>query len=415
MNETNQTSQAPQLRSAMVFQKARRRFSLAIPLLVLVALVNALTCLAQDAPAPRNVDLSASDGTKLKATYFAASKPGPGVLLLHQCNQQRHSWDEVAGRLAASGIHVLTLDYRGYGESGGTPYKDLPPGEVGKLVEEKWPGDVDVAFAYLQSQPGVSHEIAGAGGASCGVNQSIQLARRHPEVQTLVLLSGNTSRDGREYLHKSEKLPGFFSAADDDGGAVELMQWLYSLSSNPGSKFVEYQTGGHGTNMFAAHQELPGMIVDWYVQTLVKTPGSAPATTSRRLTDTNILQLIDSPGGAAKAAQKLADARKKDPKANLFSEGLVNVLGYEHLQEGDTKGAVEILKLNVTAYPNSPNVYDSLSDAYLADGQKDLARENAKKALQLLASDTTDDEELRKGIRESAEAKLKQLGENAKN
>jgi dienelactone hydrolase len=416
-NQSNHAAQASRTAMPMHFQKACRALSFAILLLVLVALVSTLTCQAQDAPAPRTVDLAASDGTKLKATYFAASKPGPGLLLLHQCNQQRHSWDELAGRLAASGIHVLTLDYRGYGESGGTPYKDLPPGEAGKLAEEKWPGDVDVAFAYLTAQPGVSHSIAGAGGASCGVNQSIQLARRHPEVQTLVLLSGNTSRDGREFLHKSAKLPGFFSAADDDGGAVELMQWLYSLSTNPGSKFVEYQTGGHGTNMFAAHKELPGMIVDWYVQTLMKTPGSAPALTqiSRKADNTNILQLIDSPGGAAQAEQKLADARKKDPNANLFSEGLVNVLGYEHLQAGDTKGAVEILKLNVTAYPNSPNVYDSLSDAYLADGQKDLARENAKKALKLLASDSTDDEQLRKGIQESAEAKLKELGENAKN
>jgi dienelactone hydrolase len=401
----------------MPFWKACRTLSLSIPLLVLVALASALTCLAQDAPAPRTVDLAASDGTKLKATYFAAYKPGPGVILLHQCNQQRHSWDEVASNLAASGIHVLTLDYRGFGESGGTPVKDLPPADFGKVMQEKWPGDIDVAFTYLQAQPGVSHTIAGAGGASCGVNQSIQLARRHPEVQTLVLLSGNTTRDGREFLSKSEKLPGLFSAADDDGGAVEVMQWLYSLSTNPGSKFVQYQTGGHGTNMFVAHKELPTMIVDWYVQTLVKTPGSAPAAaaSSHRPVDTNILQLIDSPGGAARAQQRLEDARKKDPKANIFNEALVNVLGYEHIQDGDTKGAVEILKLNATAYPNSPNVYDSLSDAYLANGQKDLARENAKKALQLLASDTTDDEQRRKGIQESAEDKLKDLGENAKN
>jgi predicted Zn-dependent protease len=94
----------------------------------------------------------------------------------------------------------------------------------------------------------------------------------------------------------------------------------------------------------------------------------------------------------------------------LFSEGIVNILGYEHLQAGDTKGAVEILKLNATAYPDSPNVYDSLSDAYLADGQKDAARENAKKAIQLLASDTTDPEAQRKLIQESAEGKLQQLG-----
>ena len=40
--------------------------------------------------------------------------------------------------------------------------------------------------------------------------------------------------------------------------------------------------------------------------------------------------------------------------------------------------------------PNSPNVYDSLADAYLAGGQKDLARHNAQKALDLLPSDTSD-------------------------
>ena len=110
-------------------------------------------------------------------------------------------------------------------------------------------------------------------------------------------------------------------------------------------------------------------------------------------------------------AQQLAAVQQKNPKAKLWDEGLVNAIGYEHLQEGDTKGAIEILKLNASAFPGSANVYDSLSDAYLADGQKDLARENAKKALQTLATDTTATEAFRKGIQESAEGKLKQLGE----
>ena len=369
------------------------------------------SCAAQEVPAPRVVDLKAADGTKLKATYFAAAKPGPGVLLLHQCNQQRKNWDDLAGRLAGTGINVLTLDYRGYGESGGTPYKDLAQDEVTKVVTEKWPGDVDTAFSYLVAQPGVTRGTVGAGGASCGVNQSIQLARRHPEVKSLVLLSGNTDRDGRGFLRRSEKLPMMLGAADDDGAAVEVMQWLFELSMNPGSKFVHYTSGGHGTEMFAAHKELPGTIVDWYVQTLVKTPGSAPAVSvlSKRGAPV-ILEAIDLPGGASAIAERLAEARRRDPKANLFSEAIANQLGYEHLQSGDSQGAVEILKLNAVAYPNSPNVYDSLSDAYLADGQKDLARENAKKALELLKSDTTDPEAQRKAIQESAETKLKQLG-----
>src|SRR6266849_3138047 len=77
---------------------------------------------SQPPPAARVVDLKASDGTLLKASYFAAAKPGPGVLLLHQVNRTRKAWDAVAGQLAAAGIHTLTLDMRGHGESGGTTY-----------------------------------------------------------------------------------------------------------------------------------------------------------------------------------------------------------------------------------------------------------------------------------------------------
>ena len=160
----------------------------------------AVACAAQQVPAPRVVDLTATDGTKLKATFFSAGKTGPGVLLLHQCNLQRKGWDGLATQLAAAGISVLTLDYRGYGESEGKAPKDLPPDEGAKVLNEKWPADVDVAFTYLVSQPGVDARVAGAGGASCGVNLSIHLAMRHPEVKSLVLLSGNADREARAFL-----------------------------------------------------------------------------------------------------------------------------------------------------------------------------------------------------------------------
>ena len=70
---------------------------------------------------------------------------------------------------------------------------------------------------------------------------------------------------------------------------------------------------------------------------------------------------------------------------------------------------MEILKLNVAGYPDSPNSYDSLADAYLAAGEKDLALKNAKKALELLPSDKIDSELMRNGIRTSAEQKVTQL------
>ena len=382
---------------------------------VLAVLVFALTRVAPALPAQRIVDLTAADGTKLKATYFAAAKPGPGVLLLHQCNRQRKVWDGLAQQLAAVGINVLTLDYRGFGESGGDPFDKLPREQMAQIQAEKWPSDFDTAFRYLVSQPGVTRDTIGVGGASCGVNNSVQIACRHPEVRSLMLLSGNTDLNGRQFLRNSATVPVFFSVADDDEfpPTVLAIEWLYSLTSNPGKTFVHYATGGHGADMFPVHPELPGIIVDWYVTTLIKTPGRAPATKDAPAipAEVHILDQIDQPGGAAKVRQLLEETRKHDPKATLFSEANVNFVGYDHIQSGDIKGAIEILKLNIDAYPNSPNVYDSLSDAYLADGQKDLARQNAKKALELLPSDTTDNEQRRNGIRASAEQKLKQLGD----
>jgi predicted Zn-dependent protease len=66
--------------------------------------------------------------------------------------------------------------------------------------------------------------------------------------------------------------------------------------------------------------------------------------------------------------------------------------------------------LNVTAYPDSPNTYDSLADAYAYDGQPELAIRNAKRAIQLLASDTKDSDQRKALIRQSAQEKLEQLG-----
>jgi len=382
---------------------SHRLLRLFVPLLIAAA------CAAQQPSAGRDVTLTASDGIALKATYFAG-KPGPGVLLLHQCNQTRTAWNTLAERLATAGFNVLTFDYRGFGESGGTPGLQLSQPEQAKVFSQTWPGDVDVALAYLSAQPGVKREVIGVGGASCGVEQALTAARRHPEVKSLVLLSGGANPDDRRFLRKAASLPIFIAVADDDtfGNASAIMKWLFELTPNPGNKFVRYPTGGHGNEMFAAHKELPGAIVDWFETTLIKSPGRASGT--RPTPKVNPLAIVEEPNGPRKVAQMLADARKSNPDAEIYPEYIVNVLGYERLQAGDTGGAVEFFKLNVEAFPRSPNVYDSLADAYLAGGDTSLALKNAQQALDLLPSDTADNEQRRKAIQESAEEKLKKLG-----
>jgi pimeloyl-ACP methyl ester carboxylesterase len=348
-------------------------------------------------PAPRVVDLKASDGTILKASYFAAAKPGPGVLLLHQINRTRKSWDDVASQLAAIGINTLTLDLRGYGESGGT-----------RSNRRTDAGDIDTAWQYLVSQPGVNRDVIGVGGAGgFGVDRSVEVARRHSaEVKSLVLLSGETLQDGLQFLQETPQLPGLFVVADDDEypPTVEAMELLYITSSNPGKKFVHYSAaqeapwlwfeddlgkvpanGAHGTDMFKVHPELPGIIRDWFLITLIKTPGHAPADT---LASAAIIDQIRKPGGVAQVTQQLMEARQKDPEVQLWPEITVSIIGQDHLRAGEPKLAVEVFKLNLLAYPNSADANDDLADGYLADGQKDLARQYAEKALAILDSHT---------------------------
>jgi dienelactone hydrolase len=381
-------------------------------------------------PAPRIVDLKAADGMPLKASFFAAARPGPGVLLLHQINRDRKSWDPVAAQLAAAGFHTLTLDLAGFGESG-TPLHKLTDVERTKY-QHGWPDDVDAALEYLGSQPGVDHNLIGAGGAGwLGVLYSVDAARRHPEqIKSLVLMSGETLRDGLQFLHQASQLPELFVFSDDDEypPTQDAMKLLYVTASSPSKKLVHYSKaenapwlwyedssgkvpahGGHGTDMFQPHPELPGIIIHWFVTTLVKTPGHAQAD---GLAAALILNQLQVPGGAAQVTDQLLDARRKDPQTQLWPEVAGDIIGEDYQRAGDVKNAIEVFKLNLVAYPDSADAHYNLADAYLADGQKDLARQYAEKALTLLdshkapLSSWSDTEEQRKEIRRAIESTL---------
>jgi dienelactone hydrolase len=405
----------------------------------LVALATAIAVVSLSAPraiaSEQTVDLKAPDGVVLKATYFAAVKPGPGVLLLHQVNRQRKSWDEVARQLAAAGIHTVTLDMRGFGESGGKPYQKLTPAEVDKEWTGR-PDDIDLAFQYLTSQQGVIRDVIGLGGAGLlGVDNAVQAARRHStQVKSLALLSGETFEPNLTFLRQASHLPGLFVVDDNDEypPTVPAMEWLYVSSGASYKKLVHYSqakeapwiwyepydigtvpaTNSHGTDLFSAHRELPGIIVEWFVTTLIKSPGHAPVDT---LAAASVLRQIDLPGGAAQVRHQLIAARRVDPKATVFPEATVDIIGGNHMRTGDKTLALEILELNQFAYPESADANANLADAYLANGQKELARQYAEKALALLdshslpASSWSDTEPRRGRIRHGLERTLKKL------
>jgi len=380
---------------------------------IIAALASIVGCAANASktpPPPRVVDIKAADGTILKGTLYPAAVDGPAVLLLHQCDEQRKVWDALGTRLAAAGITALAIDYRGYGESGGTPYNKLSNIELTKMMATTWPTDIDTAFAFLSRQPGVKMDRVGAGGGSCGVNNAVQLARRHDNVKALALLAGPTDRDGRLFLAGATAPPVFAAAAADDKYAnfVQIMSWLYGVSPHAESRLAQYPTGGHAAIIFNTYPGLADTIAKWFAAVLPSTPGALPTTNGVPLAPAILTELhdIDQPGGAAAAIKRLGTSAPHGP---LVPEYFVNQLGYEHMLMKDNAGAIDLMKLNTVLYPTSPNTMDSLGDVYLAAGDKGAALETAKRTLVLLEHDTVDTSQRKTDLRNAAEGKIKQL------
>ena len=94
-----------------------------------------------------------------------------------------------------------------------------------------------------------------------------------------------------------------------------------------------------------------------------------------------IEQEINSRG--IKAGLKRFREIKSDPTNTLyFDEREFNAMGYRLMGSRRIKEAIEIFKLNVELYPNSANVYDSLGEAYMNNGDIKNAIQNYKKLLE---------------------------------
>jgi dienelactone hydrolase len=239
-----------------------------------------ISCLALPA-APvaaqtRNVDLKAADGVVLKASYSSPGKPGPGILLFHQCsdNASRRLWDGLVKDLVAAGFHVMTFDNRGFGETGGSlPLPPPPPPPPAGRAAGRGaleiagaspfpPGDGDAAWAYLVAQKDVDRTRLAVGGSSCGGADAADLAARQRDVRAVLLLSGLPSPRGKAHLAATPSLPVFGIYTEQDIGSV-AMRSVISASKHPQSTLKMFPGSGHGVELFEQHPDLQRATVKW--------------------------------------------------------------------------------------------------------------------------------------------------------
>lgn len=88
------------------------------------------------------------------------------------------------------------------------------------------------------------------------------------------------------------------------------------------------------------------------------------------------------------AVEAYRNIKQEQPNNVAVEEGRINNLGYELLRQKKYAAAIAVFKLNVELYPQASNTYDSLGEAYMMNGDKELAIKNYKKSLELNSKNT---------------------------
>jgi len=96
------------------------------------------------------------------------------------------------------------------------------------------------------------------------------------------------------------------------------------------------------------------------------------------------------------AVQEYRRLKREAPQQYEFEESELNELGYELLKDKRVDDAIEIFKLNVETFPAASNAYDSLAEAYMIAGNRELAIRNYERSLKLDPRNTNAIAQLRK-------------------
>lgn len=119
-----------------------------------------------------------SDNLNLAATYYAkdgATGRLPGIVLGHGFAGARYP--KMASYLANLGYGVLSIDFRGYGDS---------EGERGRVVPSEQVSDFSNSLSYLAQRPDIDPDRIGIIGSSLGGSIAIMAAAVDPRIKACV-------------------------------------------------------------------------------------------------------------------------------------------------------------------------------------------------------------------------------------
>jgi dienelactone hydrolase len=222
-------------------------------------------------PEPQTIKFESAEKAEIVGTFYESPNANsPAVLLLHQWQSSRKSYDEFARRLQAKGFGVLAIDGRGFGESVKTSDgRQIAPARTDDAVKGM-KSDVDNAFQFLAKQKNVDAARIGVVGASYGSSLAIIYGAENAKVKAVALLSPGVNYFGNMPTEPAVKSFGnralLLVAAEDDKESADSVRKLKAADEK--SEIKIYPKGGHGTALFAAKVGLEDLLEEFLTKSL---------------------------------------------------------------------------------------------------------------------------------------------------
>jgi tetratricopeptide (TPR) repeat protein len=255
-----------------------------------------------------------------------------------------------------------------------------------------------------------------SGNVGAGMPLAMQLNRKY--IRSLVMYYGAGWQDADNIIKRQDLEILVVRAGLDFYNLNKSIETFMrsAFESDAHVEFINYPEGQHAFDVVDDTPRTCEIIlqtVDFLKRTLSK---AHPAAESFVLTNRMLWHMIldEKKTSAAlaefdKAIAKYRAMPSHSPWFNhVIDERNLNQLGYELLQADRVDEAIQVFTANQTAFPDSPNVYDALGDAYEKKGDRSKAVTNSLRALEKLEKAELP-AQYKEAIRNSADGKIKRL------
>jgi len=279
---------------------------------------------------------------------------------------------DVSGKPFPALMRELVLDKIGMTDS--SYEQPLPPGRAamtasgtygdGKVVHGRWHIYPEMAAAGLWTTPTdlcrFAIEIAQS---KQGKSNRVLSERMTKEMLTPVMEGAGLG------LFMDKDNPGQFG----HNGADEGFQAILTMNAESGKGVAIMANSDNGITVGDVLVRKIAKEYGWNYK-FSDQPGMEAA---------HLLVLVAKVKNVQAALQRYAELKKTPTAEYTIAEQTLNMVGYVLLYSGHEQDAISVFQRNVEDYPQSGNVYDSLGEAYMKIGQKELAIQNYEKSLQL--------------------------------